>query len=85
MFEPYVLDAAFGCPRSSILLSRITGVDLQPGEISVAHILDGGFFTRVRIETNHDCHETFFVQSVADVQKVVSEAVQSSVTDGNAE
>ena len=84
-FEPHVVDAAFGCTGCSILLSRITGVSLQPGVVSVAHILDGGFFTRLRIETSHDCRESFFVQSVADVQKVIAQAVQSSVTDRNAE
>jgi hypothetical protein len=82
-FEPHVVDAAFGCKRSSIPLSRITGVGLQPGVLSVAHLLDGGLFTRLRIEASHDYDESFFVQRVADVQQVVAQAVQSSETDRN--
>lgn len=80
-FEPHVVDAALGCSRSSILLSCITDICLQPGVLSIAHILDGGLFTRLCIETNHDCRATFFVQNVANVQKVVALAVQSTLTD----
>ncbi|MEA3211392.1 MAG: hypothetical protein QOE70_4449 [Chthoniobacter sp.] len=65
-------------------LSRITDVGLQPGVVSAAHLLDGGLFTRLRIEASHDCRESFFVQRVTDVQQVVARAVQSFVTDRHA-
>ncbi len=84
-FEPHVVDAAFDCTHCSIPLSCITGAGLQPGVVSVAQILNGGLFTRLRIETSHYGRELFFVQNVADVQKVVAQAVQASVADRNAE